>query len=148
MEFSVPWNRIFYFMAGDANVFLVRFSIDINLDIVETTFSHLTVMQRVQTWRFSISVTSEMNVHNFLFYDNGYALQWKESFLFYKVKTIIKSPNCRINMHNSFESRCISHYCYNCFAWKIDIWNPIFRIGLNGNNNHFLSILVSFLFFS
>ena len=52
-DFIVLWrewyerHRIFYFMAGNANLFLVRFSIDINLHIVET-FSHLTVMQHVQ----------------------------------------------------------------------------------------------------
>lgn len=51
-DFTVLWrewyerHRIFYFMAGNANLFLMRFSIDVNLHIVET-FS-LIVMQHVQ----------------------------------------------------------------------------------------------------
>lgn len=157
-DFTVLWrewyerHRIFYFMAGNANLFLVRFSIDVNLHIVKT-FSHLTVMQHVQIFylcdewnertHYTISYpmitdTMERKFYYFILW-NG----WKREKSF--------CPNCRINMHSSFGSRCISRYFYNRFVSKIDISvirSSIFRIALNRNNiiiSWALSFLVSFL---
>lgn len=153
-DFIVLWrewyertrHRIFYFMAGNANLFLREIFYWRKSAYRRDFFSYgdATCADFLSLWRVKWTHT----LYDFLSYDNGY--NGKKVFILWNGWKREKSfcPNCQINMHSSFGSRCISRYFYNRFVSKIDISvirSSIFRIALN-RNNIIISWALSFLF--